>query len=129
MKKEIIITVIIVISILAGNIISQKYTKKSVNETNSMLTKIKNDTLENKLNSEELRNNTTNLYETWKERSRILAYYIEHDEIEKVDTQIKIIEANFEANNIDEVVADIEQGIYLLEHIQDKQELKLKNIF
>ena len=41
MRKELIITIIIVIFVIIGNCVTQKYTKKCVSETTSQLEELK----------------------------------------------------------------------------------------
>lgn len=129
MKKEIITTIIIIMLICALYMASQNYTNSCVAFTNQKLSRIKSDVIEDKKDNEELKKETDILYDTWKEKSKLLAFYIEHEELEKIDTQLKIVKANFEANSPENSIPEIEQGIYLLEHIEEKRALKLKNIF
>lgn len=129
MKKEIIITIVTILIIILGDIITQNYTKKCVNNTTSKLSKLKEQVLSDEIQSNELKKQAEDIYNDWRERSRGLAYYIEHDELEKVDVQIQIVTADLESDTPEESISEIEQGIYLLHHIEDKRALKLKNIF
>lgn len=129
MKKEIIATIIIIMLIITLYIVSQSYTNSCVTSANQMLINLKSNVIKGEKNDDELKKNTENLYNEWKEKSKLLAFYIEHDELEKIDTQIKIVKANFEAGSPENSIPEIEQGIYLLDHIEEKRALKLKNIF
>lgn len=129
MKKEIIITIIIIVAIFVFYLITQKYTETSVETASTMLIEIKEDTLAENPNSEGLIKKTQNLDNEWNKKSKLLSFYIEHDELEKVDSQIKRIQSNFKTTSYEDALPEIEQGIYLLQHIKDKRELNLKNIF
>ena len=129
MKKEIIITIVTIIVIIIGDIITQKYTNKCVSETNQNLLELKEKILAKEVEEEELKNKSEEVYNKWREDSKGLAYYIEHDELEKVDVQIQIITANLEAETPENSIPEIEQAVYLLHHIEEKRALKLKNIF
>ena len=129
MKKEIIITIVTILVIIAGDIITQNYTKKCVGETNQRLLELKQDIMKDEKENEELKNKSEEIYNKWREDSKGLAYYIEHDELEKVDVQIQIITADLEAETPEDSIPEIEQAVYLLHHIEEKRALKLKNIF
>ena len=129
MKKEIIITIATIVVIIVGDIITQNYTKKCIGETNEKLLELKKEILNKEIENGELRNKSEEVYNKWREDSKGLAYYIEHDELEKVDVQIQIITANLEAETPENSIPEIEQAVYLLHHIEEKRALKLKNKF
>lgn len=129
MKKEIIITIVTIIVIIVGDFITQNLTKKCVNETTEKLSSLKNEVLNKEKSTNDLKDESEKIYNSWREESKGLAYYIEHDELEKVDVQIQIVTADLEADTPEESISEIEQAIYLLHHIEEKRALKLKNIF
>ena len=65
----------------------------------------------------------------WNEYQEKLAYYIEHDELEKVETQIFTMKGFSEIKKYDEIIPELEKCIFILEHIQEKTKLNVKNIF
>ena len=67
--------------------------------------------------------------EKWDKKSETLAYYIEHDELEKVNTEIAKIKADIETNNEKIAIENLERCIFVLEHIKDKNLIKIVNIF
>lgn len=69
------------------------------------------------------------LISNWKKRENILSYFIEHEEVEKVSLKIAVIEENSKNEEYNVALEDIAETKYLLEHIQDKYNLTLKNIF
>ncbi len=127
MYKETIICIFIIILIIGLDIITQNYTKKSTMEITDCLSKLKdeieNENLENaKLKIEELDNK-------WDNRHDKLAYYIEHDELEKVDTAIVQVKSFVENDDIPSAMAELETGKFVLEHIERKYKFNLQNIF
>ena len=55
--------------------------------------------------------------------------YIEHDEIEKVETELAGINGYIEIEEYKEAVVEIDKNIYILEHIKNKNLFDLENIF
>jgi len=128
-KKEIVITAMILIIIIVGEVLAQNYTTKCVEETNQELNGLKELAMKGENTNEELEAKSNEIYNNWREKSHVLAYYLEHDELEKVDTQIQIITADYEAGLTEESIPEIEQAIYILKHIKEKTTLLLKNVF
>lgn len=127
MYKETIICIFIIILIIGLDIITQNYTKKSTIEITDCLSELKdeieNENLENaKLKIEELDNK-------WENRRDKLAYYIEHDELEKVDTAIVQVKSFVENDDIPSAMSELETGKFVLEHIERKYKFNLQNIF
>lgn len=126
MYKETIIIIIIIILIILGDIITQKYTEKTVSEISIGLYELKDYISQNK---EEKYKKIENIEEKWDKKSETLAYYIEHDELEKVNTEIAKIKADIETNNEKIEIENLERCIFVLEHIKDKNLIKIVNIF
>lgn len=143
MYKEVIISTIIIIAIIIGNILTQNYTTEAVYNINQKLEEKKekiiqvNESLEKKEISEEqqekekedLKSDINEIISKWKEKYKILAYYIEHDELEKVNTELVSLKGNIESKEYGQGISDLERCIFILEHIKDKFALKIKNIF
>lgn len=129
MKKEIIIVVIIVILIIIGHIITQSYTKKFFENISVSLEKIEEKIDNDNIEKQNLKNELDDIQEKWNEKYDILAYYIEHDELEKVETQLISMNANIKVQDYDKTIEELEKCKFILEHIKDKDSLKLVNIF
>lgn len=129
MKKEAIITIIIIILIFAGEWITQNYTKKTLGKTQDQLRELKEDILNTKNNNSYLIEKTNKIYEDWEKENEILSYYLEHNELEKVNTQIILIKGYLESDTPQDSIPDLEEGIYILDHIKQKEAFNLKNIF
>ena len=131
MLKEIIICIIIITTIFVGNIISQKYTTESVDEIVDLLDNIKIQIQENngEIDINIMKEKINDLNEKWKKRHEKLAYYIEHDELEKVETNLTGLEGEIDGKEYEEVMSRLDETIFLLEHIEDKYKFNLQNIF
>lgn len=129
MKKELIICTIIVISIIIGNIITQNYTKETINITTQKLNELKSKITQEDILTEEVKNEILEIYDEWNKRHDKLAYYIEHDELEKVETDLTSLKSFIEVQEYKEAVSELDKTIYILKHIEEKNAFNLKNIF
>lgn len=127
MYKEIIICIFIIILIIGLDIVTQNYTKKSTIEITECLSELKNE-IENE-NLENAKLKIEELDQKWDNKHDKLAYYIEHDELEKVDTAIVQVKSFVENDDIPSAIAELETGKFVLEHIERKYKFNLQNIF
>ena len=67
-------------------------------------------------------------FSVWDEKHDKLAYYIEHDEIEKIDTAFIKVKSFVENDDIPSAVAELETSKFVLEHIEKKYKFNLQNI-
>ena len=131
MLKEIIICITIVTTIVIGNSVTQKYTTESVDEMVNLLHNIKTEIFEKKENIDinNLESEIDQLKDKWEKRHEKLAFYIEHDELEKVETNLTGLKGEIEGEEYGEVMSRLDQSVFLLEHIEDKYKFNLQNIF
>ena len=137
MKKELIICIFIIVLIIVTNIITQSYTKNSVNKMSERLDvvsqivcdNISTSTESSNIDKNKIKQEVDNLENNWNELQEKLAYYIEHDELEKVETQIYAIKGFYEIEKYDEIVPEVEKCSFILKHIEEKTKLSIKNIF
>lgn len=127
MMKETIICVIIVVLIVSLDIFTQGYTQRATSEITQIFKELKEEMLiENK---EQIDNKVKILDEKWGQKHDALAYYIEHDELEKVDTAIVSLKSYVETEDYSSAVAELDEGKFVLEHIQKKNAFNLENVF
>mgnify|MGYP004547593643 FL=1 len=127
MMKETIICVIIVVLIVSLDIFTQGYTQRATSEITQIFKELKEEMLiENK---EQIDNKVKSLDEKWGQKHDALAYYIEHDELEKVDTAIVSLKSYVETEDYSSAVAELDEGKFVLEHIQKKNAFNLENVF
>lgn len=131
MWKETIICIVIVVIIILGNIITQNYTIESVSELNSSLMElrkgIESDVEDNK--EEKAKNKIDKTFEEWENRHSKLAYFIEHDELEKVEDDLTSLRSYIGTNEFEEAISQLDKCAFVLKHIQDKYAFNLENIF
>ena len=127
MVKEAVICVIIVTFIFGLEIFTQNFTKETVSQMTGTLTSLK-DAISNEDN-EKIKEEIDTLYKNWESKHGKLAYYIEHDELEKVETAIVRMKSYIESEKFEDAIAELEDGKFVLEHIQDKNSFNLENIF
>lgn len=126
MFKEIIISLIIIISIVSLDLVTQKYTKESVQETSIKLSSLKEKI---KTQNSDLNQNLDDILTNWEKRRKRLSYYIEHDELEKVEVNLTNLRSYIEELNFNMAINSIDEAKYLLEHFKDKNAFNLENIF
>ena len=128
MKKEIIVCIIILIFIIIGDIITQKYSKNSADEITKELQELET-MIESNSEISTLTQKIDNIENKWNENYNKWAYFIEHEELEKVKTGIVSIKSYTKSEELGEAMNEVDKTIYILEHIVEKYKVNLKNIF
>jgi len=126
MFKELVISIIIIITIVSLDFVTQNYTKETAKQTSQMLRDLKE---EIKREDENILNKIDEVYKKWEERREKLAYFIEHDELEKVETNLTNIRTFIEVGELNMAINDIDEAEFILEHIKEKNSFNLENIF
>lgn len=127
MYKELIIIIVVVFLIVGLDIITNKYTKETLQILSGDLKILREYILdEDKIKSEE---QMKIIKQNWEERYKILAFYIEHDELEKVETEMVKLQADIEVEEFKHCVSELETIIFILEHIQEKEEMHFRSVF
>lgn len=127
MYKELFIIFIVIAIIVGLDIITNNYTKQTIEILSSELNILKDYILkEEKENSQE---QMQKIKQKWEGRYKILAFYIEHDELEKVETEMVKLEADIEVEEFKHCISELETTNFILEHIQEKEEMHLRSIF
>ena len=129
MFKESVICIIIVISIFVGNNITQGYTKECVEEMDNNLNELRNEILNEDKNQNEISEKIDKVIEDWRDCFEKLAYFIEHNELEKVETSLVSLKSFIETKEYNEGISELDKSIFLLNHIEDKNSFNLMNIF
>lgn len=128
MTKEIIICIIIVVLIFIGDVVTQNYTNDSIIEACEKLNILREELIKEE-NSENLEQSIIEIHNNWNNRHKKLAYYIEHDELEKVETDLTTLKGYIEIKEFEDAVVELDKTVYLLEHIKHKNIFNLENIF
>ena len=143
MKKELIIVIIIVIAIIILDTITHNYTKINFAKINEQLEQIKEisenidkmekeqDIAENTSKEESENDNKTSkqeelqekiktMEEDWKAINNKTAFYIEHEELEKVNASMIKFKSYIQLEEYTEAIPELENCKYILNHIRDK---------
>ena len=131
MQKEIIVCIFIIVLITVGNVVTQNYTVESVESLADQLSDLKSDIFKEEENIERdsIKDKIKQIEDNWESRYDKLAYYIEHDELEKVETNLTSLRSFIEANENSEAVSELDKSVFVLKHIEEKYAFNLQNIF
>lgn len=139
LKKEVILIIIILISIIILDFVTNYISEKSVKEIMAKLDEIsilietaKYQNNQNELSSETEKNleeKVSNLKNEWNNKQNKLAMFVEHDELEKVTINIVLLEENIKNLEFVNAQEDEAEVKYWLNHFKEKEKLNLKNIF
>lgn len=129
MRKEWIICIIVILIVIVSNIFTQNYTKESVEFMDKKLETLKESLLKEEVEKENAQEEMEEVMKSWKDRYEKLAYFIEHDELEKVETELTSLKANIQLEQYEEGIPDLDKSIFILNHINEKFKMNIKNIF
>lgn len=140
MKKELIIVIIIVIAIIILDTITHNYTKNNFAKINEQLEQIKKIS-ENIAKKEKERESDKNskqqelqekikiMEEDWQAINKKTAFYIEHEELEKVNASMIKFKSYIQLEEYTEAIPELENCKYILDHIRDKEAMQIINLF
>ena len=129
MVKEFFIYTMILILIVIGNGITQGYSRSSIENINEKLDNLMEEMNKEEINEEEVVKKEEEIDKQWQEMFSKLAYYIEHEELEKVSRNLENTKTYIKLKEYDNATKEINEGIYILNHIEDKYSFNLQNIF
>ena len=127
MIKETVICIIIVIGIIGLEQFKKNLTKKTEKKITESFRKKENEI--EKQDIEQINIEIETISNKWEDKQKKLAYYIEHDELEKVDNAIVTMKSYIKTNDFSSAMAELEEGKFVIEHIQEKNSCNLQNIF
>ena len=127
MLKELIICIIIVVSIISLDVVTQNFTEQTIGEITGDFEVLKKTILNG--NIEEMKKQADGINNKLEGKNEKLAYFIEHDELEKVSNAIIEMKSHIETETFSDAIAELEEGIFVLKHIEERNALDLKNIF
>ena len=127
MFKEIIISISIITSVVVLNWFLQDYTKNSIVKVKQELEELKQNLTEKDVSKVETKMNQ--ISKKWDSVHSKMAIYIEHDELEKVKTNLVALKGFIEAKEYESGISEINKGIYVLEHIAEKYDFSIVNVF
>ena len=129
MVKEIVISTISVIAIVVGNNVTNSYANETLENINEEIKNLRSVISSEEVNSEEAKEKIDEVFETWQEKQTKLAYFEEHDELEKIEQGLTEIRGNIEMEENQEAVVQADKTMFIINHLQEKLNLRLENIF
>lgn len=127
MVRELLICLVVVILIIMLNWYIQNYTKNSVSYIIGDLKELKENINQEKV--QDINNKMDDIKQDWHEKFNVLAIFIEHDELEKVETNLSALEGFIEIQDYKTGINELNKSIFVLEHIADKYDFSLVNVF
>lgn len=126
--KECIIIIFIIIIVLISNFILEKYLEKSTGELIGRLENLRID-IQNKEEQKRLEENYEEIYKLWEKTNDRWAIIELHEELDLIESSIRKLKANIQTKEETMAMEKIEECIFLINHIAEKEKFSLKNIF
>ena len=127
MFKETVICIIIIVAIFSLDMFTQNYTNHAVADISDRFSSLRENIL--KEDKDQIDEELKKLDENWNETHDKLAYYIEHDELEKVETNFTACKSLAKSGEYEQAISELEKTVFVLDHITDKYSFNLVNIF
>ena len=138
MYKQVVIIFVVIVAIIVANIITQNNTNSAVEAMSKNLSELREkiyklneseESLDANKEQEESTKKMEDIENLWEEKDETMSYYIEHNELEKVKTELTKLKANIETKDYQTAVESLDNCAFILKHIKDKSALKIVNIF
>jgi hypothetical protein len=132
MQKEIFIVIIIIIAIVSIDVLTNNYTKKNFGRIDEKLEEIKQiglSLINEEDKEDELKNKLGELEKDWHNINSKTAFFLEHDELEKINSSMIKFKSYFELEEYTEAIPELENCKFILKHLQDKEAIDLINLF
>lgn len=127
MYKEVIIIFVVITLVVGLDIIANDYLNKAVEELSKELNELRIPILEKK--QKEAQNQMKIVKDKWKEKYKVLVYYIEHNELEKVETELVRLASDIDMEDYKHCINELNTSIFILEHIGQKEKFDITSIF
>lgn len=122
--KEFIGLALIIVFVITIEIITVKTTKDSLKNIDGKISQV-----QKWESDEQLETSIKELSNSWKIEEKKMSCYIEHNELEEITKLINSLEFQIEDNKKDNINQTIDEIKFKMEHIENKQKIKLENIF
>lgn len=129
MYKEIIVCILVVILIFSMELLSNNYTRKVFFSINDNLENLRNEMLKENKDANKINDGIRKIEQEWNTKLNLLSCYIEHNELEKVARQLTLIKGNIDVEEYNQAVPQLDDCVYVINHIEDKESLLIRNLF
>ena len=129
MYKEIVVCILVVILIFSMDLLSNNYTKKVFFSINDSLENLRNEMLKDNKDTNKINEGINKVEQEWNKKLNFLSCYIEHNELEKVARQLTLIKGNIDVGEYNQAIPQLDDCVYVINHIKDKESLIIRNLF
>ena len=129
MYKEIIVCILVVILIFSMDLLSNNYTKKVFFSINDSLGNLRNEMLKEDKDQNKINDEIKKVEQEWNKKLNILSCYIEQNELEKVARPLTLIKGNIDVGEYNQAISQLDDCVYVINHIKDKESLLIRNLF
>ena len=129
--KTLIFAISILIIIIILDIIFENYSKNAIEKINSNIDKIsKAFEIEGEnYDKEKLEKFSEKARDEWRKREDILSCFIEHDEVEKINTKLDVLYTQVKNEVWMDAKSTVSEVKRLVKYLEGKYELSIQNIF
>lgn len=129
--RDIIIIIILIAIIFGGGIFAKKYVDNSSNKISRELIELNQNTIiaRDTGNTSQIIKQINELEKDWEEVSNIWSIIVIHQEIDNVEGAIIKAKACIENGELEDAIQEIELANFFVNHVKEREEVSLKNIF
>ena len=132
--RQLIFALVIIIMVIIVDIISENYSSRMIEKVDRNIQKI-NDILKKDQNqftiaeTDELERIIKQTIEKWEKKAGILTCFIEHEEIEKINVKLHLLEVELKNHLWGDAKRTLSETKQLVKYLNGKYKLSLQNIF
>lgn len=126
MHKELIISIVVIVLVITLNFFIGKAVDSKLNKVCDQLGDMRKAIEEKRY--DDANRISSEITDYWEDSEIFLSCYIEHDELEKVQTEFTSLKACLEIKEED-CLEYIDRMNFVIRHIEEKDDLILENIF
>lgn len=129
--KHLMIAIIIIIIVIILDIIFENYTRQSIQKINNPIEKISRilERNQEEYDAKELEKLSKMATDEWEKREKILTCFIEHEEIEKVNVKLHLLNTEIKNGIWTDAKSTTSETKQLVKYLNIKHGLSLQNIF
>lgn len=106
------------------------YTENSISKTKDEIAKLRNEiSKSSNIDDDKANKKINDILDKWDEYHKNLAYFIEHNELEKVETSFTASRSLVQLHEYKLAMIELDKIVFILNHINDKYSFSLENIF
>lgn len=129
--RDIIIIITLIAIIFGGGIFAKKYLDNSADKISKELIELKENIIiaRETDNTNQIIQQISEVEKDWEEASNIWSIIVIHQEIDNVESAIIKAKACIENGELEDALQEIELANFFVNHVKEREEVSLKNIF